>query len=74
MSGTNSTARRDFLKQAAVFGAGVMASTAFALEPRATPKIKNIYPFYGAHQQGIATPAQKKHLLYGVRSAFYRSQ
>ena len=60
MSGTNSTARRDFLKQAAVLGAGVMAGTAFALEPRATPKIKNIYSFYGTHQQGIATPAQKQ--------------
>ena len=53
------TDRRVFLKQVALVGASVMASPAFALEPRTTPKIKNIYPFYGTHQQGIATPAQK---------------
>lgn len=53
------TDRRVFLKQVALVGAGVMASPTFALEPRITPKIKNIYPFYGTHQQGIATPAQK---------------
>ncbi|MDH2997920.1 peroxidase [Pasteurellaceae bacterium LFhippo2] len=51
--------RRDFLKQSAILGAGIFASTAYALEPRITPQIKNIYPFYHQYQQGIATPAQK---------------
>ncbi|CAM2895590.1 peroxidase [Glaesserella parasuis] len=59
MSGTNSTARRDFLKQAAVLGAGVMAGTAFALEPRATPKIKNIYYPYNLT------------LTFGVTASFF---
>lgn len=54
--------RRDFLKKATFVGAGIFAGTASALEPRATPKIQYIYPFFGTHQQGITTPAQ--HHIY----------
>nr|WP_324681905.1 iron uptake transporter deferrochelatase/peroxidase subunit [Bibersteinia trehalosi] len=54
--------RRDFLKQSAFWGttlgASMFAGSVIALEPRATRTITNIYPFYGKHQQGIATPAQ----------------
>lgn len=54
--------RRDFLKQTALFGAAVMSGSTLALESRTTPKIHNIYPFHGTHQQGITTPAQ--HHIY----------
>lgn len=54
--------RRDFLKKATFVGAGVLAGTAAALEPRAAVKIQAIYPFFGTHQQGITTPAQ--HHIY----------
>ena len=58
-------ARRRFLK-ATFVGAGLLASTPLlALEPRATVKIQNIYPFYGKHQEGITTPAQK-HIYFIV--------
>ncbi|MGX2974430.1 iron uptake transporter deferrochelatase/peroxidase subunit [Ursidibacter arcticus] len=56
----NQNARRDFLKQATLISAGLMAGTAYALEPRVPSQIKNLYPFFGTHQQGIATPAQKQ--------------
>ena len=56
----NQNARRDFLKQATLISASLMAGTAYALEPRVPSQIKNIYPFFGTHQQGIATPAQKQ--------------
>lgn len=61
-----STERRDFLKQIALFsaGAGIFAPATFALEPRITPSIKNIYPFFGQYQQGITTPAQ--HHIYFI--------
>ncbi|MGX2951411.1 iron uptake transporter deferrochelatase/peroxidase subunit [Ursidibacter sp. B-7004-1] len=61
----NKNARRDFLKQATLISAGLMASTAYALEQRVPPQIKNSYPFFGTHQQGIATPAQK-HIYFMV--------
>ncbi|PJG86617.1 iron uptake transporter deferrochelatase/peroxidase subunit [Conservatibacter flavescens] len=57
--------RRHFLK-ATIMGAGVLASTPLlALTPRETVKIHNIYPFYGKHQEGILTPAQK-HIYFIV--------
>ncbi|MGY4674208.1 iron uptake transporter deferrochelatase/peroxidase subunit [Ursidibacter arcticus] len=56
----NQNARRDFLKQATLISASLMAGTAYALEPRVPSQIKNLYPFFGTHQQGIATPAQKQ--------------
>ncbi|MGX3020962.1 iron uptake transporter deferrochelatase/peroxidase subunit [Ursidibacter sp. B-7004-1] len=61
----NQNARRDFLKQATLMSAGLMAGTAYALEQRVPPQIKNSYPFFGTHQQGIATPAQK-HIYFMV--------
>lgn len=61
----NQNARRDFLKQATLISAGLMAGTAYALEQRVPPQIKNSYPFFGKHQQGIATPAQK-HIYFMV--------
>lgn len=58
--------RRDFLKQAALAGAAVgssfLANSAIALEPRKAISQPNNYPFFGNHQQGIATPAQ--HHIY----------
>ncbi|KMK50747.1 peroxidase [[Actinobacillus] muris] len=54
--------RRDFLKKATFVGAGVLAGTATALEPRTAVKIHAVYPFFGTHQQGITTPAQ--HHIY----------
>ena len=57
--------RRIFLKQASLLGAGLIASNAYALEPRVVPKAKNAYPFYGKHQEGISTPAQK-HIYFIV--------
>ncbi|MGX2955660.1 iron uptake transporter deferrochelatase/peroxidase subunit [Ursidibacter arcticus] len=56
----NQNARRDFLKQATLISASLMTGTAYALEPRVPSQIKNLYPFFGTHQQGIATPAQKQ--------------
>ncbi|KAE9539244.1 deferrochelatase/peroxidase EfeB [Ursidibacter maritimus] len=53
-------ARRDFLKQATLISASLMAGTTYALEPRVPSQIKNLYPFFGTHQQGIASPAQKQ--------------
>lgn len=62
------TERREFLKQSALLsalcGAAVLAPSALALEPRTTPKIHNLYPFYGQYQQGISTPAQ--HHIYFI--------
>ncbi|QIW15704.1 peroxidase [Pasteurellaceae bacterium RH1A] len=66
MSTHHANERRDFLKQATFLGAGLMAGTsALALEPRPAPKIHNAFPFFGQHQQGIATPAQK-HIYFMV--------
>lgn len=57
--------RRNFLKTS-IIGAGVLAAAPlFALEPRIEVKINNIYPFYGSHQQGVTTPAQK-HIYFIV--------
>lgn len=65
MNKTSLTQRRHFLKGTALIGVAAgagIAGSVFALELRSTPKIRNLYPFYGAHQQGIATPAQ--HHIY----------
>ncbi|QLB19016.1 iron uptake transporter deferrochelatase/peroxidase subunit [Mannheimia granulomatis] len=60
------TSRRDFLKHTALVGAGLLSAPAFALESRQTPeKSKNQYDFYGKHQAGIVTPAQK-HIYFLV--------
>ncbi|WP_439328323.1 iron uptake transporter deferrochelatase/peroxidase subunit [Lonepinella sp. BR2357] len=63
MSHTNN-ARRDFLKSSVIIGAGLMAGTAYSLEPRQKITIKNIYPFFNTHQQGITSPAQ--HHIYFI--------
>lgn len=70
MNNEHHNARRDFIKQATLMSVGVgaaMASSAYALEPRvakasATPAE---IPFYGKHQAGISTPAQK-HIYFVV--------
>lgn len=62
MSDQQFNARRDFLKQATLVGAGLMASTSYALAPRANSNTQQIIPFYNQHQQGITTPAQ--HHIY----------
>ncbi|QIM65464.1 iron uptake transporter deferrochelatase/peroxidase subunit [Frederiksenia canicola] len=60
MSDQYQSARRDFLKNATLLGAGLMAGTSYALEPRAATQSLQTHSFYGKHQQGIATPAQKQ--------------
>ena len=62
MSDQHSNARRDFLKQATLVGAGLMAGTSYALAPRVNINTQQTIPFYHPHQQGIATPAQ--HHIY----------
>lgn len=68
-------ARRDFIKQAGLVGAGLIASstglsavaqtTTTAPTPSTcTPEFGTI-PFYGEHQAGISTPAQK-HIYFMV--------
>lgn len=58
--------RRDFLKQTALVGAGLLSAPAFGLESRQTAqKTTNKYDFYGEHQAGITTPAQK-HIYFLV--------
>ncbi|WP_427834100.1 iron uptake transporter deferrochelatase/peroxidase subunit [Actinobacillus pleuropneumoniae] len=58
--------RRDFLKNTALVGAGLLSAPAFALESRQlTAQAHNQYPFYGKHQAGIVTPAQK-HIYFLV--------
>ncbi len=65
MNDMNYRERRDFLKQAMLLGVGLTAGAPYALEPRIAPRINNLYPFYGIHQQGIATPAHK-HIYFMV--------
>ncbi|QIM63188.1 peroxidase [Pasteurellaceae bacterium Orientalotternb1] len=60
MSDQHQSARRDFLKNATLLGAGLMAGTSYALAPRAATKSLQSHSFYGKHQQGIATPVQKQ--------------
>lgn len=58
--------RRDFLKQATLVSAGLIASTgSYALAPRETTPNLQLHSFYGVHQQGIATPLQK-HIYFIV--------
>lgn len=60
------TSRRDFLKHSALVGAGLVSASALGLESRqVTPKSKNQYDFYGKHQAGIVTPAQR-HIYFLV--------
>ncbi|WP_104722580.1 iron uptake transporter deferrochelatase/peroxidase subunit [Helicobacter mesocricetorum] len=61
--------RRSFLKSITMAGAGVLSPVILNADskihsPR-TPTIKNPYSFFGIHQQGIATPAQK-HIYFLV--------
>lgn len=68
MRDVRQTTRRDFLKHAsalgATVGAGLLTGSASALEPR-TNNHPSHYPFYGKHQQGIATPPQR-HIYFLV--------
>lgn len=62
--------RRSFLKSVAIAGAGVLSPAILNAEskihtPRMSPTIVNSYPFFGKHQQGITTPAQK-HIYFLV--------
>ncbi|QNS14634.1 iron uptake transporter deferrochelatase/peroxidase subunit [Mannheimia bovis] len=58
--------RRDFLKHSALVGAGLLSAPVFALESRQIPQnAENQHPFYGEHQAGIITPAQK-HIYFLV--------
>lgn len=58
--------RRDFLKHSALMGAGLLSAPAFGLESRQIPQnAQNQYAFYGEHQAGITTPAQK-HIYFLV--------
>ncbi|EFX91846.1 Tat pathway signal sequence domain protein [Actinobacillus ureae ATCC 25976] len=58
--------RRDFLKNTALVGAGLLSAPTFALESRQlSSHVQNQYPFYGQHQAGIVTPAQK-HIYFLV--------
>ncbi|HDL4156777.1 TPA: deferrochelatase/peroxidase EfeB [Mannheimia haemolytica] len=60
------TSRRDFLKHTALVGAGLLSAPAFALESRQiSEKSQNQYDFYGKHQAGIVSPAQK-HIYFLV--------
>ncbi|WP_150539715.1 iron uptake transporter deferrochelatase/peroxidase subunit [Actinobacillus vicugnae] len=60
------TSRRDFLKHTALVGAGLLSAPAFGLESRQqNPTFQNKYNFYGEHQAGIVTPAQK-HIYFLV--------
>ena len=65
------TKRRDFIKTtlalgigASTLGASQLGAASQALSPRIKVD-KNPYSFYGPHQQGIATPAQK-HIYFMV--------
>lgn len=60
--------RRKFLKGMATFGAFapmMMNADSQSMLPRMSPTTANQYPFFGIHQQGIATPAQK-HIYFLV--------
>ncbi|AHG77655.1 iron uptake transporter deferrochelatase/peroxidase subunit [Mannheimia varigena] len=58
--------RRDFLKHSALVGVGLLSAPAFGLESRQIPQnTQNQYAFYGEHQAGIITPAQK-HIYFLV--------
>ena len=71
MSGSSRNCRRDFLKQATILSASLAVGTAYAEQSKSAtqtkPSIstKNQYPFYGQHQEGITTPAQK-HIYFMV--------
>ncbi|MBD5164558.1 iron uptake transporter deferrochelatase/peroxidase subunit [Helicobacter sp.] len=60
--------RRKFLKGMATLGAFapmMMYADSQSMLPRMSPTTANQYPFFGIHQQGIATPAQK-HIYFLV--------
>ncbi|MDO4776155.1 MAG: iron uptake transporter deferrochelatase/peroxidase subunit [Cardiobacteriaceae bacterium] len=62
--------RRDFLKQLGFASAGLVAGTAAYAQAAPTPSTDagsaaNTVPFFGAHQAGITTPAQK-HIYFLV--------
>lgn len=60
--------RRKFLKSMATLGAFapmMMYADSQSMLPRMSPTTANQYPFFGMHQQGIATPAQK-HIYFLV--------
>ena len=68
---TDAPSRRGFIKQCGIVSAGLVAGTAAKAEgapcpPAATnPPAHNEIPFYGSHQAGITTPAQK-HIYFLV--------
>lgn len=67
--GENTNSRRDFLKQASLLGVSAFgASSAYGLDSRssltASQKSEQI-PFFGTHQAGISTPAQR-HIYFAV--------
>ncbi|MDE5602482.1 MAG: twin-arginine translocation signal domain-containing protein, partial [Helicobacter sp.] len=66
MKGLN---RRHFLKGIATVGAGVLSPAILNADSKThsprTPTINNPYPFFGIHQEGIITPAQK-HIYFLV--------
>lgn len=57
--------RREFIKRTALYGAVTISGSVLSLNPRITPEIHNLYPFYGTHQQGITTPIQR-HIYFMV--------
>ena len=72
MSVSFKNGRRDFLKQATIFSASLAVGTAYAEQAKSATKnspqsasSSNLYPFYGKHQAGIVTPAQK-HIYFMV--------
>lgn len=68
---TDAPSRRGFIKQCGIVSAGLVAGTAAKAEgapcPSAAtnPPAHNEIPFYGSHQAGITTPAQK-HIYFLV--------
>ena len=70
MSVSLKNGRRDFLKQATILSASLAVGTAYAEQDKSksaakSKPSKNQYPFYGQHQAGITTPAQK-HIYFMV--------
>ncbi|QLB44778.1 iron uptake transporter deferrochelatase/peroxidase subunit [Mannheimia pernigra] len=58
--------RRDFLKNSTLMGAGLLSAPAFSLESRQIPQnAENQHSFFGTHQAGIVTAAQK-HIYFLV--------
>lgn len=57
--------RRDFLKTSSLAGIGLMAGESFALDERSATSAAQIVPFFGEHQQGIAS-GSLKHIYFMV--------